>query len=205
MGKPGPAAKPVELKVLEGNRGNRPLDLSTVFRPQAGAPDAPRWLSKEARKAWKRLSVELVRYNLLATVDRDAFASLCQTIGRVELFETALAAKQALLVSQGKDPTDAFMDVTPNGLKVQSAQYQILNRELAKQHTLLNSFGLRPDARAAVTTAIRAQTSLFDAKGNVSQSALPLVEEIETPAAPAAAPTAAPPPAGALPQSFGDF
>lgn len=206
MAKPGPAAKPVELKVLEGNRGNRPLDLSTVFRPQAGAPTAPAWLSKEGKKAWKRLSVELVRYNLLATVDRDAFAALCQTIGRVEQIETAIQAKQALLISQGKDPTDALMDVTPNGLRIQSALYQLLNKEQAKQHTFLNSFGLRPDARAAVTTAMRAQASLFDAKGNASQGALPLPEEPQAPAAPAATPTVAPaPPAGALPQSFGDF
>lgn len=193
MGQRGPQPKPIELKVLEGNRGNRPLDLSTMFRPQAGAPSAPSWLSREAKKAWRRISVELVRYNLLSTVDRDAFASLCQTIGRVELFETAIAAKQALLVAQGKCPTEAYLDVTPNGLKVQSAQYQILNRELAKQHTLLNSFGLRPDARAAVTTAIRMQAQLFDAVGTPTPAA-----------APAATPAAAPSRPD-TPRSFDEF
>lgn len=203
MARPGPQAKPVELKVLEGNRGNRPLDLSTVFRPQAGAPSAPKWLSKEGRKAWVRLSVELVRYNLLATVDRDAFAALCQTIGRVEQIETAIQKKQALLLAEGKDPTDALMDVTPNGLRIQSALYQLLNKEQAKQHTFLNTFGLRPDARAAVTTAMRHQASLFDATGKpAAQAALPLSPADETPAAPS---TPAAPPAGQLPQSFGEF
>ncbi len=162
MGSRGPVAKPVELKVLEGNRGHRPQNLDQVFRPQVGVPDAPKWLSLEARKAWRRLSVELVSYNLLSTVDRDAFAMLCQTIGRLELIERSIGAKQRLLLSQDKDPADALMDSTPNGLRIQSALYQVLNKEQAKLHRMLESFGLRPDARARVTTAIRAQLSLFE-------------------------------------------
>lgn len=162
MARPGPSPKPVELKALEGNRGHRALNLDQVFRPEVGAPDAPKWLSSEARKAWRRLTVELLHYNLLSKVDREAFAMLCQTIGRMELVERAISSRQALLIGQGKDPVDALMDVTPNGLRVQSALYQILNKEQAKLHRMLESFGLRPDARAAVTTAIRAQLQLFE-------------------------------------------
>lgn len=163
MGARGPAAKPVELKALEGNRGHRPLSLDQVFRPEVGAPDAPRWLTPEARKAWRRLLPELLRYNLLSRVDRDAFAMLCQTIGRLETVERSIASRQAKLVDEGGDPADALMDTTPNGLRVQSALYQVLNKEQGKLHKLLESFGLRPDARASVTTAIRQQLPLFDA------------------------------------------
>lgn len=162
MGSRGPAGKPVELKVLEGNRGHRPLQLDQVFRPQVGAPDAPRTLSAEARKAWKRLLPELLHYNLLSRVDRDAFAMLCRTIGRLEQVERALEARSARLVDEGKDATEALFDVTPNGLTVQSALYQVLNREQAKLHKLLENFGLRPDARARVTAGIRAQLQLFE-------------------------------------------
>jgi P27 family predicted phage terminase small subunit len=158
----GPAPKPAELKLLEGNRGHRPINLDQLFRPEVGVPDAPRWLSKEARKAWRRLSKELQRYNLLSKVDRDAFALLCQTIGRLEIVERSIAGKQAALLADSGDPADALMDTTPNGLRVQSALYQILNREQDKLHRLLESFGLRPDARAKVTTAIRAQLTLFE-------------------------------------------
>lgn len=161
MGKRGPAPKPTELKVLEGNRGHRSLNLDQMFRPEVGLPDVPRWLSKEGRKAWKRLSEELLRYNLLSRVDQDAFAMLCQTIGRLELVERSIAARQARLASEGKDPLDALLDTTPNGLRTQAAVYQVLNKEQAKLHKLLESFGLRPDARASVTTAIRAQLTLF--------------------------------------------
>ena len=188
MGARGPQSKPVELKVLEGNRGNRPLDLSTVFRPQVGVPDAPRWLSKEARKAWKRLSVELARYNLLSQVDRESFAMLCQTIGRVEQIEASLAKTQAALLAEGKDPIEAMTDTTPNGLRIQGVVYQLLNKEQAKLHSMLKSFGLRPDARVAVTTAIRSQLTLFDAG----------------PAAPAQ-PVLPPPPPSSEAMSFDDF
>lgn len=162
MGLRGPAPKPVELKLLQGNPGNRPLDVTGLFRPEVGVPDAPKWLLPEARKAWRRLSAELVRYNLLSKVDREAFAMLCQSIGRLELIERAIAGRMATAVAAGRDATDALLASTPNGLQVQAAIYQVLNREQAKLHQLLSSFGLRPDARTKVTAAIRAQLQLFD-------------------------------------------
>lgn len=172
MGSRGPAAKPPELKLLEGNRGHRPLNLDQLFRPEVGVPDAPRWLSKEAKKAWRRLSDELTRYNLLSRVDREAFAMLCQTIGRLELVERSIAAREQLLLREKRDPVEALLDKTPNGLSVQSAIYQVLNKEQAKLHKLLESFGLRPDARAGVTAAIRGQLQLF-AGGAADQPPMP--------------------------------
>lgn len=171
MGARGPAAKPVELKLLEGNRGHRPLDVTGLFRPEVGVPDAPKWLTPEARKAWRRLSVELVHYNLLSKIDREAFAMLCQTIGRLELIERAIAGRMAAAVAAGRDATDALLASTPNGLQVQAAIYQVLNREQAKLHQLLASFGLRPDARAKVSTAIRAQLQLFEGGAGNAQAA----------------------------------
>jgi len=191
MGARGPAAKPVELKLLEGNRGHRPIEINGLFRPEVGVPDAPKWLTPEARKAWRRLSVELVRYNLLSKIDREAFAMLCQTIGRLELVERALGGRMARAVDAGKDAAEALLDKTPNGLQVQGALYQVLNREQAKLHQMLASFGMRPDARAKVTTAIRAQLQLFDGGG-------------DKPTAADAAPSS---PAGGdgLPQGFAEF
>ena len=187
MGARGPVSKPVELKLLEGNRGHRPVDVTGLFRPEVGAPDAPKWLTKEAKAAWRRLSVELIRYNLLSRVDRDAFAMLCQTIGRLELVERALAGRMAAAVASGQDAAEALLGSTPNGMKVQSAMYQVLNREQAKLHGMLASFGLRPDARARVQAGIRAQLQLFEGGA---------------PSADAAAAAAG---GDGLPQSFGDF
>lgn len=162
MGQRGPLRKPPELEVLQGNPGHRSLDLTSLFRPEVGAPTIPKWLSKEARKVWKRLLPELLRYNLISSVDEDAFAILCQTSARLALVEMALAGKERLLVSQGKPAIEALVDTTPNGLQVQSALYQILNKEQDKLNKQLEMFGLRPDARARVTAAIRAQLKLFE-------------------------------------------
>jgi len=166
MGQRGPAPKPAELKVLEGGRGHRPVNLDQTFRPEVGLPDAPAWLTKEAKKAWKRLSVELIYYNLLSKVDRDAFANLCQTIGRLEIIERSMAGRMKVLIESKQDPAGAFMDKTPNGLMVQSALYQVLNKEQAKLAGYLAEFGLTPAQRARVTTAIRAQLQLFEGGGD---------------------------------------
>lgn len=165
MGARGPAPKPGELKALEGGRGHRPINLEQSFRPEVGVPDMPRWLNKEARKAWKRLSEELVYYNLLSKVDRDAFAMLCQTIGRLELIERSVNGRMDLAISEGRDAASALLDKTPNGLAVQAAIYQVLNKEQEKLRLMLAEFGLTPAQRARVTTAIRAQLKLFEGGG----------------------------------------
>lgn len=161
----GPAPKPVALKVLEGNRGHRPLDLSSVFRPEVGVPTMPKRLAPEARKAWRRLSTELVRYNLLSVVHADAFAMLCRTIGRVEVLERAIEAKQALAVADGKDASEALVELTPKGMRIQSVHYTMLNREMDKLRSLIAEFGLTPAQQARVTTAVRAQAQLFPIEG----------------------------------------
>jgi P27 family predicted phage terminase small subunit len=162
MGLRGPQPKPAELKLLEGNRGHRPVTIDQLFRPEVGSPDIPKWLTPDARKAWRRLSTELVRYNLLSKVDRDAFAMLCQTLGRIEILERSMTSRCNALTDANKDPVVAFFDKTPNGMVIQSALYQVLKREQESAHKMLESFGLRPDARARVTTAIRAQLQLFE-------------------------------------------
>lgn len=188
MGARGPAAKPPELKILEGNRGNRAVDLTAMFRPEVGAPALPRDLSREGRKAWKRLVPELVRYNLLSKVDADALEDLCETIGLVKVLRRSINASQELLLSRGEDPAGAVEARTPKGMRIQSPTYQALNREREKLRTWLAEFGLTPAQRARVTTAIRAQLQLFEGGKSSANDGSP--------------PTS---PGGGIAQSFSDF
>jgi len=161
MGQRGPTPKPPELRVLEGNRSNRPLNLDQVFRPEVGVPPLPKDMSRDGKKAWKRLVPELVRYNLVSVVDADALHELCETIGLLNVLRRSINKKQNLLIAEGKDPAAAIEGSTPNGMLVQSVAYQAMNREREKLRSWLAEFGLTPAQRARVTTAIRAQLQMF--------------------------------------------
>jgi P27 family predicted phage terminase small subunit len=172
MGKRGPAAKPAELKVLEGNRGKRPLavNLDSTFRPEAGMPTVPKDLSPGARKVWRRLGQELLRYNLISVVYSDIFEELCETVSDVKELRHSMRARQALFRSQGKDPMEAFEVTSPNGLPMQHPRYQILKSERQMMLSLLAKFGLSPAEQANVTTAIRAQLMLFEGDAGKSET-----------------------------------
>lgn len=186
MGLRGPAPKPHELKLLEGNRGNRPLNLDATFRPEVGMPSVPKDLSPEARKVWKRLGAELVRYNLMSVVYSDTFEDLCETIATVKMLRRSVRGAQQLLIAEGKDPAEAFECRSPGGMPVQHPRYQTLKAERQHMHTCLAKFGLTPSEQARVTTAVRAQLKLFEGAG------------ANEPPAPGA-------PTGGLPGSFAEF
>lgn len=190
MGKRGPAAKPVELKVLEGNRGKRPLtvNLDSTFRPETGLPSVPKGLSPGARKVWKRLGNELLRYNLISVVFSDMFEELCETISDVKELRHSLRARQNKLREDGRDPMEAFEQISPNGHVQQHPRYQILKSERQMMMSLLAKFGLSPAEQANVQTAIRAQLQLFEGGGG---------DDEKEPAAQVAAPTS--------PRGFSDF
>jgi len=173
MARPGPASKPLEMKVLEGNRGHRALNLDSTFRPEVGMPTVPKNLSPGARKVFRRLGPELLRYNLMSVVYSDTFEDLCETVADVKELRHALRQRQALLRSKGDDPADAFIAKSPNGMPVQHPLYQILKSERQMMHSLLAKFGLNPAEQASVTTAIRAQLKLFE---NPEQGATPAPE-----------------------------
>ena len=192
MGKRGPAAKPTELKVLEGNRGKRSLavNLDSTFRPEAGMPTVPKDLSVGARKVWKRLGAELLRYNLISVVYSEIFEELCETIADVKALRHSMRARQNLLRDKNEDPMGAFTVLTPNGMPQQHPLYQILKSERQMMLTLLAKFGLSPAEQANVTTAIRAQLQLFEG-GDSGKKA-----EGETPAEGSAEPQATNQPRG---------
>ncbi len=165
MAKPGPPKKAVELSVLDGNRSHRPLNLSATFRPEVGLPPVPKNLSTGARKVWKRLSAELLKYNLMSVVYSDLFEDLCETVADVKEIRHGFRARQALLRSEKKDPSAAFTTTTPGGMPVQHPLYQILKSERQMMHSLLGKFGLSPAEQANVTLALRAQLKLFEGEG----------------------------------------
>lgn len=164
MGTRGPKAKPAELKAIEGNRSRRPLNLDAQVRPDVEIPDIPKHLGKEARKEWKRISAELLRYNLISKMDRTMLGMLCQSVERLVLFETALMRRVEKFVSEGREAAEAYMFKTPQGYQTHCVEYQMLNKEREVLMRLLGEFGLSPAMRARVTqgSPIATQLQLFE-------------------------------------------
>ncbi|MFZ6726173.1 phage terminase small subunit P27 family [Undibacterium sp. MH2W] len=163
MGLRGPKPKPHELKLLEGNRGHRPIDTSGTWRPQVEIPDPPKYLGKEARKEWKRITAELAQNNLIARADQQMLGMLCQSVERLVMFETALQRQTAKTVEKGMDPVMAYISFTDKGYELQAVRYQLLNKEREMLMKLLGEFGMSPALRAKVVQGTRAaQLSLFE-------------------------------------------
>ena len=76
----GRKPKPTALKLLEGNPGNRPLNIAEP-RP-TGVPDCPDWLEDEAKAEWERMSTVLENMGMLTDMDMVAFAGYCQAYAR---------------------------------------------------------------------------------------------------------------------------
>lgn len=187
MGARGPKAKPFEAKVLEGNRGRRPLEVNGQWRPMVEVPDPPKYLGKEARKEWKRITVELAANNLIAKLDQHMLGMLCQAVERVSLFETAISRRMAKLVEDGHDPERAYMMTTATGYEALNGLYVALNKERDVLAKLLGEFGLSPSMRSRVSLGQRgAQLALFSG----GAGATPADDQPKEPA---------------VPKSFSDF
>jgi len=78
---PNPA-KPTALRVLEGNRGKRPLPKNEP-KPRPVIPKPPPYLSAVALARWKELLPELEIMGTLTIVDGDMFAGYCMAYADV--------------------------------------------------------------------------------------------------------------------------
>lgn len=83
---PSNKPKPTSLKLIDGNRGKRPLNKGEPKpRPAANKtgqsveyPKPPNYLDRIAKAKWRELIPELDRLGLLTVVDLDMFALYCE-------------------------------------------------------------------------------------------------------------------------------
>jgi P27 family predicted phage terminase small subunit len=142
MGLRGPAPKPTSLRILEGNRGHRPLNEREPT-PLAGAPAMPRHLDAEARKEWRRLVPLLLSMKVLSEGDGIALALLCQA------YSTMVAA-QKMMQKAGKKNQSALLMRAPSGYTMQSPLLSIINAQVEIVHRQLQQFGLTPASRSRI-------------------------------------------------------
>ena len=188
MGQRGPKPLPANVHRLHGNPSKKPLaDLTDSLQPEIEVPSFPKHLWPEARKEWKRIAPELVRYGLVSKLDRAALALYCQSWARKDraeqqltramdratelrtAFEADEVAKAAAAQLRGETYTpatwtggDGFMLPTPNGSWAYSPYWVAANKAGDQVEKFLAAFGLSPSSRGRVNPSSRLQPDLFD-------------------------------------------
>lgn len=156
MGQRGPLPQPTALKVLQGNPGKRALNLADGVNPRVEIPSAPKHLSPEAKKEWKRITPLLEELGLVSGLDRAALGLYCQCVGRLEELERAFDSQVKRL--RDADAALSYADavyrasyaVAPSGYAQQSVIVQLIKSQRQEVHRYLMHFGLSPAARARV-------------------------------------------------------
>ena len=72
----GRKPKPIQLRIIEGNRGHRPIKKTLKTAPLM--PPCPVWLNKIAKTEWKRITPLLFKLGVLTREDMAALASYCE-------------------------------------------------------------------------------------------------------------------------------
>jgi P27 family predicted phage terminase small subunit len=95
----GRPPKPVELKVIEGNRGKRKITEPPKAPPSR--PQCPSWLSDYAKTEWRYIVPILDELGLLTKLDRPALAMLCDALGLFRRGVEELNQSKTLMVKSG--------------------------------------------------------------------------------------------------------
>lgn len=143
-GQKGRPPKPTALKVIEGNKGKRPLPTNEV-QPDIKIPRCPRHLSADAKREWKRITVELEKLGLISEIDSAAMALYCQAYGRW------IEAERKMDDLRKRGGGDGLIVKSPKGYPIQNPYLAIANRAMEQVYQFLQQFGMSPSARSRVT------------------------------------------------------
>ena len=140
--------KSAELKLVSGTyRADRSASKSTSSRLER-VPPAPKHLSDEAKRQWKRLAPAVKATGAMTASDLVAFELLACTLATATEAE-ALIAKEGATVEGGS-----------GGIKAHPA-LTMMAQARAQATALLAQFGLTPRGRAAIAPAPAAKTNKF--------------------------------------------
>jgi len=129
----GNKPKPPELRLIEGNRGHRPIPVTP--KPKREHPPASRWITREAKREWRRISKELFSLGLLTVVDRAALEAYCQCYARWKEAEAKV---------------DMVCPETESGYLQQNPYIGISLKYVKEMRAFLTEFGMTPSSRARV-------------------------------------------------------
>jgi P27 family predicted phage terminase small subunit len=169
--RPGPKPLPANVHQLRGNPSKKALgQILDEFRPEVEIPDHPAWIWPEAKKEWKRISVELEHYGLISRLDRAALVLYCQAWAKMVWAERMLtramkaadeARDKAEAAGLTYDGGDGLMIKTAGGNFTYSHHWVVGKHAAAEVKRCLDLFGLSPSARSRVSPSDNRQGKLF--------------------------------------------
>lgn len=170
--KPGPKAKPSNVHQLFGNPSKKTSTalLMDNLQPEIELPGCPAHLLPEARKEYKRIAPELMRYGLISKLDRAALCLYLQTWAELVYAEKIIQRQQkqaeikrAEAEARGEEyeGKDGLVEITKNGNVIYSPYWVIANRARANVAKFLEQFGMSPASRSRVTPSNHLQQPLF--------------------------------------------
>jgi P27 family predicted phage terminase small subunit len=148
--KRGRKNKPAELRVIEGNRGHRPIPQGPKFKIPVYVPKPPPFLDKYAKKEWARVAPELYSLGLLLGPDVAALAAYCMAFSRWRYAEEELQK-----VAQVDDSVKhgGLVQITKQGNAVQHVLVGVANTARKDMIRIAAEFGLTPSSRASLQGA----------------------------------------------------
>ncbi len=129
----GRPPKPQALRALHGEK--RPSRTRIEPQPADRPPEAPEWLSIEARGVWGRTLPELAHMDLLFAADTDVLAAYCSCAARFAECEQILQA-------------DGLLYTDPNGQRRRHPLLFVRRDALEGMLRTGQALGLSPAARA---------------------------------------------------------
>lgn len=142
---------PTALKALLGFPGKRKPNTDEPQPTVTPSPRAPSWLSKDAKKEWRRLAPILGAIGVLTTTDTDALAGYCEAWATWK-DATAKMREFGLVL---KHPTAGKPPFVSPYVKIQ-------HNAMTQMRGLLVEFGMTPSSRARIHVAPQEQASPLD-------------------------------------------
>jgi P27 family predicted phage terminase small subunit len=129
---------PTEIKVAKGTVNvSRVLPNEMKVLKTTEVPEPPPMLNELGQQIWKDVCMELIRNNILASVDKQQIGSYC--------FHCQIFVDAANQLN-----TNGYTESTTNGNIIQSAYVGILNTASNMMHKIAQSIGITPSARTKI-------------------------------------------------------
>lgn len=138
----GRKPKPTHLRLVQGNRGKRPINAREP-RPHGNLTEPPEWLTEDQRRVWT-VAIASAPVGLLKRLDSGA---LLVWVIAAEMHERATRA-QAKIDAAGGLP---LLSASPEGYHIQSPYLPIINRQAQIMLKAASELGFTPSSRSRIS------------------------------------------------------